>query len=92
MRINSTQQRHPVNPGYDTKAPKKSANLSINSSLLEAARALNINLSATLERSLIERIREKQQALWLSENQQAIDSYNQMVESEGSFSDGLRHF
>lgn len=81
-----------MNPGYDTKAPKKSANLSINSSLLEAARALNINLSATLERSLIERIREKQQALWLSENQQAIDSYNQMVESEGSFSDGLRHF
>ena len=33
---------------FDAQAPKKPANLSINSDLLAKARALNINLSATL--------------------------------------------
>jgi antitoxin CcdA len=45
-----------VNP----TAPKKAANLSINSELLNQAKALHINLSATLERALAEAIRDKQ--------------------------------
>ena len=31
-------------------------------------------------------------AQWLDENREAIDAYNQRVEREGVFSDGLRSF
>ncbi len=37
---------------YDDKAPKKAANLSVNSDLLMRSKALNINLSSTLEQAL----------------------------------------
>lgn len=43
---------------YNAAAPKKAANLSINSDLLQKARALNFNLSATLERASCRRIRD----------------------------------
>ena len=76
------------NPG----APKKAANLSINSELLNQAKALQINLSATLEQALTERIRDKQRQQWLQDNQQAITQYNQRIEAEGCFSDSLRNF
>jgi len=38
---------------FDTNAPKKPANLSVNSDLLNEEKALKINLSATLESALI---------------------------------------
>ena len=76
----------------DMSAPKKSANLSINSSLLAQARNLNINLSATLEQALAETVRQRQRELWLAENQQAIAAYADFVEENGVFSDGLRGF
>ena len=37
---------------YDFDAPKKATNLSLNSDLLKKTKALNINLSATLEQAL----------------------------------------
>ena len=37
---------------YSTQAPKKAANLSLNSELLAEAKRLNINLSATMEKAL----------------------------------------
>ena len=39
---------------YDTQAPKKSTNLSINSDLLRQARDYRINLSKALEQRLVE--------------------------------------
>lgn len=77
---------------YDIGAPKKSANLSINSSLLAQARSLNINLSAILEQALAEVVRQRQRELWLAENQEAIKAYADFVEENGVFSDGLRGF
>jgi antitoxin CcdA len=77
---------------YETQAPKRAANLSINSDLLNKARALNINLSATLEESLIATIKAKQQEAWLAQNKQAIEAYNQQVEDQGVFADSLRAF
>lgn len=77
-----------VNP----TAAKKAANLSINSELLSQAKALHINLSATLESALVEAIRDKQRQQWLQENRQAIEDYNQRIETEGCFSDSLRSF
>ena len=77
---------------YDTKAPKKSTNVSINSELLEKARDMKINLSSTLERALAEKVREAQRVLWKQENAKAIEAYNQFAERHGTFSDSVRKF
>ncbi len=76
----------------DSGAAKKATNLSINSDLLAQAKALKINLSATLEARLTELINAKQRELWQEENKAAIESYNQLTEEHGLFSDGLRCF
>ena len=75
-----------------SKPAKKPVNLSINSDLLAAARALNINLSATMEAALDEAVTKKRRERWLAENQTAISAYNERVDSDGVFSDGLRKF
>lgn len=77
---------------YNTHAPKKPTNVSINSDLLDKARGLNINLSATLEQALAEQIRIEQRAQWLRENAKAITAYNEFVETNGTFSDSVRKF
>ena len=71
---------------YDTKAPKKPTNLSINSDLLRVAKELDINISATLETKLIELIRAHAKAKWLNDNREVISHYNQHVEEHGVFS------
>lgn len=91
MRINSPEG-DAMQTAFNPSAPKKAANLSINSDLLSQARALQINLSATLEQALTEAIRNKQREKWLQDNQQSIMQYNQRVEAEGCFSDSLRNF
>ncbi len=77
---------------YDTNAPKKPTNLSINSDLLRVAKDLNINISATVEARLIELVRKKAKERWLEENQVAISNYNEHVEEHGVFSDEFRSF
>jgi len=77
---------------FDSAAPKKATNLSINADLLRQAKELNINLSQTLEQHLAELVREARRQQWLADNKGAIESYNQRIESQGVFSDGLRQF
>ena len=77
---------------FDIQAPKKPTNLSINSDLLLKARKLNINLSATLENELARQLQIKQREQWLQENAKAIQAYNDFVENEGVFSEGIRSF
>jgi antitoxin CcdA len=77
---------------YDSSAPKKPTNLSLNSDLLEKARSLKINLSATLEIALEKQIRESERARWLNENRQAIGKLNELAEKNGLFSDSFRDF
>ena len=77
---------------YDLDAPKKPTNLSVNSDLLKKAKELDINLSASLEQTLVEQVRAKQRAGWLAENHAAITAYNALVEKYGSFSDNIRSF
>lgn len=77
---------------YDTQAPKRATNLSINADLLSKAKELGINLSATLEQALVEVLRKRQRDQWMAENQAAIEAYNQHVDRQGVFSDGLRSF
>lgn len=79
-------------PLYDSQAPKKATNLSINSDLLTKAKELDINLSAALEQALAQLLKQHQQEQWLKDNREAIAAYNQDVEKHGAFSDGLRSF
>ena len=77
---------------YDVTAPKKSANLSVNTDLLEQAKALNINLSKAFEEGLAGLVVEEKRKRWLKENQEAIEAYNQRIEDHGCFSEGVRSF
>lgn len=77
---------------YDIHAPKKPANLSINSDLLMQARQHRINLSQALETRLAELLREHKQQHWREQNREAVAEYNRRIEAHGSFSDGLRQF
>lgn len=71
---------------------KRAANLSVNAGLLDEARALKINLSATLERALEAEVRARKRERWLAENRDAIAEYNARVAGRGVFSDGMRSF
>lgn len=77
---------------YNSNAPKKAANLSINSDLLNQAKDLHINISSVLETALAEKVRQKKQEHWLLENKEAISHYNDSVSQNGIFSDGMRTF
>ena len=77
---------------YDEKAPKKATNLSINSDLLAKTRNLEINLSATLEQALKQRLAEQSIENWSQENAPAIKAYNRFVEENGLFADEFRQF
>lgn len=71
---------------------KQPVNLSINSSLLDAARRLPINMSETLESSLVTRLRHEAMLRWQAENREAIEERNKFFETHGLWSDGLRQF
>ena len=71
---------------------KKATNLSADESLLDQARRLKLNLSQVFEAGLTEAIRRRHGEEWLRKNRAAIDAYNEHVEKDGVFSDGLRSF
>jgi len=81
-----------MNFTYDTQAPKRATNLSINSDLLEKAKSYKINLSKSFERYLNELVKEYAERQWKKENFEAIEEFNKRVEKRGVFSDELRRF
>jgi antitoxin CcdA len=80
-----------VAPGNPT-VTKLATNVSVRSDLLVAAREAKINLSATLERALEEKLAALKRELWREENREAIAAYNEFLEDHGTFSDGVRSF
>lgn len=77
---------------FDQQAPKKATNLSVNSDLLNQAKSLKINLSATLEQALIVQVKKAQREQWLKENKDAINELNKLSDENGLFSDSFRSF
>ncbi len=71
---------------------KRATNLTIDPVLLDEARALNINLSATFEASLRDAVRARKAAAWLEENRAAIQSSNDWVEKHGLPLEKYRQF
>jgi antitoxin CcdA len=73
-------------------AKKHSQQLRVNSDLLKKAYELGINPSTALEKALAAEIGKRNREIWLEENREAIESYNELVSGHGVFSDGLRGF
>ena len=71
---------------------KRATNLTIDPVLLDEARALNINLSATFEASLRDAVRARKAAAWLEENRAAIQSSNEWVAKHGLPLEKYRQF
>lgn len=81
-----------MQPLFDLKAPKKPTNLSLNSDLLKKCKAMKINLSATLEQALTDKLAKSKSEKWADENKNAIRAYNEFVDEHGCFSDEFREF
>ena len=63
--------------------PKKATNLTLDSSLIKEARALDVNLSRAAEEGLREAVRQARADRWRAENAEAIASSNSWVEQHG---------
>ena len=70
--------------------PKRTTNVSIRRDLLADARKAGIDLSAVLERALVEELAVAKRKKWRQDNRDAIAAYDEHVEKRGTFSDGLR--
>ncbi len=77
---------------YNSSAPKKPTNVSVNADLLRQARELRINLSRALEERLVELVSAKRREGRLAENRDASEEFNRTVDRRGVFSVGLRRF
>ena len=77
---------------YNESAPKKATNVTINSDLLQKAKAYKINISRHFEAYLAEVVRKREEQRWLEVNREAIDKQNERIGKYGSFSDGIRRF
>ena len=77
---------------YDTRAPKKPTNLSVNSDLLLRIKNMDINISATLEKALIAELKKEEAEKWAKDNKKAILKYNQFIEEHGCCGDEFRSF
>lgn len=71
---------------------RRSLNLSVNAKLISEARRQQINLSRFLEDCLVEELKKRWQDRWLESNREAIEDFNERIEQDGVFSEGLRRF
>lgn len=71
---------------------RRAVNLTVNSALVQEAKALDINLSREFEIHLADLVKQRRQEKWLSENREALEAYNAHIERDGVFSNGLRTF
>ena len=65
------------------KTPKRAINLSLNAQVLDTARELGMNLSATVDALLAEEVKKRYWERWNAENKEAIEHYNARIEREG---------
>jgi antitoxin CcdA len=72
-----------ANTQQTADSARRATNVSINVQLLAEARALEVNISRAAEQGLVRAIAERRAALWLEENQAALESSNAFVEQHG---------
>lgn len=72
--------------------PRKATNLSIDSTLVEEARALDVNLSQAAEAGVREAVRAAKADEWMRENRDALLAYNKWIEENGLPLEEYRQF
>jgi antitoxin CcdA len=75
-----------------TSPRRRATNLSIREDILAAAKRHGINASQIAETALKEAVAAREHAGWLEENARAIEEYNERVDRDGLFNEGLRRF
>lgn len=68
---------------HERPSRKTRANLSLNASLIEEARALGINLSEAGESGIAAAVKAERERQWKIENREAIEEHNRWVEKNG---------
>ena len=71
---------------------KRAANLSLSVDVLEAAKALKLNVSQLCDAHLREVVRKEQERRWRAEHADFVAAYNATVEAEGLPLDEFRTF
>ena len=82
----------PAQSDTATAKRRRATNVSLPASLLEEARALDINLSRACEDGLRRTVAEARQARWLAENAAAIEASNAWAETHGLPLAAMRRF
>lgn len=75
--IQSAIRSRPGSPG------KRATNLTLSADVLEAAKAMDINISQVCDSHLREVVRREQARRWREEHADFIDAYNETIEAEG---------
>jgi antitoxin CcdA len=70
-------------PRDDERAPRRPTNVSLDSRLLQEAKALGINISRAAERGIEAEVSAARAKAWQEENRDAIDAANEYVEKHG---------
>lgn len=65
------------------RTTRKATNLSLDSALLEEAKALGINLSRSAEAGIAAAVIQNQRERWLKDNAAALASSNAYIEANG---------
>ena len=79
-------------PPTPKRSVRRATNVSLDQTLVERARELDINVSRACERGLVEQIAETRAARWKAENAEAIAEYNAHVEKHGVLLAKYRRF
>lgn len=66
-----------------TSSAKRSANLSLSADVLDAAKALRINVSQVCDRHLREVVRLELERRWRQDHAEFLSAYNATVDAEG---------
>lgn len=77
---------------HEARAKRRPTNLSLDASLLEEARRLELNLSRILEARLREVVQEERARRWLEENEDGFAAYERFVEKHGIFNEDEREW
>lgn len=72
------------------ESAKRPINLSLNAEVLDAAKALGMNISQTVDQLLTNEVRRRYHEQWNIDNREAIAAYNARIEREGTFSQRIR--
>jgi antitoxin CcdA len=93
MRMPSAHKSRPAGrTRKSTSSQKRAVNLSVDASLVAAARKQGLNLSRVLDDALRQQLAAARADAWARANRQAIEDYNDRIERDGVFGDKLRRF